>query len=153
MVMLPSQHSRCPRKIVTGCSTVMRFVLAILAMLTEIVRSTGVSVSLYAVAGSSTRAAADKTETRSIPKTTIVQRRYFTEKPQVTSDDMPIGLPCQRKRTQPWDRMRQRVSRSFHRRLGHQASRNTRRLLTMFKSRITAVRTKCRNQAFTLIGN
>ena len=70
--------------------------------------------------------------------------------PQVTSDDMPVGLPCQRKRTQPRDRMRQRVSRSFHRRLGHQASRNTRRLLTMFKSRITAVRTKCRNQAITL---
>jgi len=77
MVALPSQHSRCPRKIVTGRSTMMRFVLAILAMLTELI---GVSVSLYAVAGSSTRATVDKTEIRSIPKTTIVLRRYFTEK-------------------------------------------------------------------------
>lgn len=80
MVVLPSQHSRCPRKIVTGRSTMMRLVLAILAMLTEVVALTGVSVSLYAVSGSSTRAAVDKTEIRSIPKTTIVPRRYFTER-------------------------------------------------------------------------
>ena len=79
MVGLPSQHSRCPREIVTGCSPMMRFALAILVMPTEIVRLTGVSVSLYAVAGSSTGAAIDKTEIRNIPKTTIVQRRYFTE--------------------------------------------------------------------------
>jgi len=110
MVVLPSQRSRCLRKIVTGRSTLMRLVLAILAMLTEIVALTGVSVSLYAVSGSSTRAAVDKTEIRSIPKTTIVPRRYFTREPQVSLDDMPVKLPCQRKRTQPSDRMRQRVA-------------------------------------------
>jgi hypothetical protein len=57
-----------------------------------VVTLTGVSVSLYAVSGASTRGTIDESETNNTPNTTTVQRKYFKGRTQVASMLLASGL-------------------------------------------------------------